>query len=349
MIFIPIEFMFSALMVFLFLHVIRSGEPGQWNPPFLLLILLSALQSCLIGLRWGYDVGVTAYLSPIVATGLPVLVYAGVLNLVERDRRASGWRVLVHGVPTILVLLLTFVWREAVDVVLIVTFLGYAVAVLRLLLPGTDALGGASLDGVGFTYQAIFFAALFLLSSALIDTVIFLSFLWNKVEHVPSVILFANFVALAMLGSAATLASSSNPPPEAAHPRPVRTGGISGTETFQRIEELMSNDKTYRDATLNLDRLARKAVIPSRQVSQAINRATGMNVSQYVNGYRIAEACDLLRRTQHPVTEIMFDVGFQTKSNFNREFRRVTGTTPQSWRSKTSSAEQEEQLETNAS
>jgi AraC-like DNA-binding protein len=32
------------------------------------------------------------------------------------------------------------------------------------------------------------------------------------------------------------------------------------------------------------------------------------------------------------VTTIMLDAGFQTKSNFNREFRRVTGTSPSLWR-----------------
>jgi len=33
----------------------------------------------------------------------------------------------------------------------------------------------------------------------------------------------------------------------------------------------------------------------------------------------------------------MFDVGFQTKSNFNREFRRVTDTTPLEWRDRSRS------------
>lgn len=56
------------------------------------------------------------------------------------------------------------------------------------------------------------------------------------------------------------------------------------------------------------------------------------NVSQYVNDYRIGEACRLLAATQKSVTEVMFEVGFQTKSNFNREFRRVTDMTPVAWR-----------------
>ncbi|WP_245425359.1 helix-turn-helix domain-containing protein [Phyllobacterium brassicacearum] len=64
----------------------------------------------------------------------------------------------------------------------------------------------------------------------------------------------------------------------------------------------------------------------------------GMSVSQYVNDYRVKEACRLLAGTDEPITRIMFDAGFQTKSNINREFLRVTGTSPKAWRARTSSA-----------
>lgn len=54
---------------------------------------------------------------------------------------------------------------------------------------------------------------------------------------------------------------------------------------------------------------------------------------QYINEFRVMEACELLAKSDKSVTEIMFDVGFQTKSNFNRAFRRVTGMPPIQWRS----------------
>ncbi len=72
--------------------------------------------------------------------------------------------------------------------------------------------------------------------------------------------------------------------------------------------------------------------MPARDVSSVINRATGLNVSQFVNNRRIGEACRLLEETDKPLTTVMFDCGFSTKSNFNREFRRVTGTSPSQWR-----------------
>jgi adenosylmethionine-8-amino-7-oxononanoate aminotransferase len=102
----------------------------------------------------------------------------------------------------------------------------------------------------------------------------------------------------------------------------VRPETGSDKETLSAIEALMAAKRVYRDVDLNLDRLARKLGIPARQISTAINRATGKNVSQYVNEHRIAEACALLVETDKPVTEIMFEV-LQTASNLSREFCRL--------------------------
>jgi len=55
-------------------------------------------------------------------------------------------------------------------------------------------------------------------------------------------------------------------------------------------------------------------------------------VSQIVNEYRIQDAIRLLKTTDLPITAVMFECGFQTKSNFNREFARVTGATLSDYR-----------------
>jgi AraC-like DNA-binding protein len=49
-----------------------------------------------------------------------------------------------------------------------------------------------------------------------------------------------------------------------------------------------------------------------------------------VNGWRIAEACRLMQGGAS-VTEAMLGAGFNTKSNFNREFLRVMGLPPSDW------------------
>ncbi len=72
--------------------------------------------------------------------------------------------------------------------------------------------------------------------------------------------------------------------------------------------------------------------MPARHVSTAINRQHGVNVSHYINGFRLDEACRLLAETDLSVTEVHLEAGFQTKSNFNREFRRKFGQSPSEWR-----------------
>jgi AraC-like DNA-binding protein len=79
-----------------------------------------------------------------------------------------------------------------------------------------------------------------------------------------------------------------------------------------------------------LARLARKLIVPAKQLSAAINRTKGENVSRYINRQRIEEACRLLS-TGQSITVAMLDSGFNTKSNFNREFLRVKGSNPSTW------------------
>ncbi|WP_455854408.1 helix-turn-helix domain-containing protein [Ensifer canadensis] len=101
---------------------------------------------------------------------------------------------------------------------------------------------------------------------------------------------------------------------------------------MRSVDELMRRKALYKDLELNLSRIARKLGVPARRISNAINRIHGISVSQYVNNYRVEEACRLLSATDEAITQIAFEAGFLTKSNFNREFLRVTGQSPSSWR-----------------
>ena len=97
---------------------------------------------------------------------------------------------------------------------------------------------------------------------------------------------------------------------------------------FNRIETLISESRIYADPGLTLARLGRRLGVPARKVSVAVNRVTGDNVSRYINAHRIRRAAELLSTTTLPVTEIMLEVGFQSKSTFNTEFRRIYNQTP---------------------
>ncbi|WP_197283892.1 helix-turn-helix domain-containing protein [Rhizobium acidisoli] len=331
MLFIPLPFAVALLLLVLFVTVLRRDEEAVPNRPFLALILLAALQSVLSGLRWGYGVQAIGLIAPVIAAMVPPLAYAGVSRLVRTSRRPLPARVALHAVPAALILLLMAVWREAIDIALVLIFVGYALAILLLMRPGADALRLAPFEGAVPAYRAIIFAAAALCLSAALDTFVFLDLTSAHSARALMLISIGNLAVLVILGIAAAAASRSRAPAEMVETAP-RPETSEDKETIAAVDALMEARKLYRDANLNLDRLARKTGIPARQISAAINRAMDKNVSQYVNDYRIGEACRLLSGTGKSVTEVMFEVGFQTKSNFNREFRRVTDMTPVAWR-----------------
>ena len=53
---------------------------------------------------------------------------------------------------------------------------------------------------------------------------------------------------------------------------------------------------------------------------------------QYLNRYRIQEACTALSQTNTPISAIAMDCGFYDQSHFTRSFIRVLHTTPAAYR-----------------
>ncbi|WP_254694283.1 helix-turn-helix domain-containing protein [Sulfitobacter sp. SK012] len=98
-------------------------------------------------------------------------------------------------------------------------------------------------------------------------------------------------------------------------------------------DAFMNDKNIYTDSNLTLARVARRLSVPVRDVSTAINRITGENFPRYINGFRVRHAQDALRKTELPITEVMSDAGFVSKSSFNTEFRGITGQTPSQFRS----------------
>jgi AraC-like DNA-binding protein len=328
--FVPLPFVVALLLFILLGVVARREDEASPNLAFLGLILLAAVQSVFTGLRWGYGISEVGYIAPASAAIMPSLLYAGVSKLV----RTSGGRwpalLAIHATPAVIVIVIIIFWRGAIDVALIAIDFIYAAAILWLLRSGADGLRLAPFDGAVPAYRAIIAAAVILCLSGMVDMLISFDLASGHGARAATVIGIANLFILVLVGVAAAAASQSRVPLNAAEPAETLSppDASEDVDTIRRVDDLMQEKKLYRDANLNLNRLARRAGIPARQISAAINRATAKNVSQYVNQYRITEACRLLTDTDQSVTEIMLAVGFQTKSNFNREFRRVTDMTP---------------------
>ena len=334
--FIPLPFVVALLLVVMFIVFFRGGDDVRTNRAFLTLIALCALQSVLVGLRWGYGVSEARYVLPVLAACLPPLVYIAFRGLMRVAAESRIAMLANLALSPLLIVIMEFIWPMAIDLALIVIFVGHAIALLLLGRKGPDGLDEAQFASVTSAHRALIIAAIALCVSALFDLLVFFDFEWAHGQNVAALVSNANLFGLLLIGLMAALAGKSKAPQTAIEPvaelPPLAEPSEQDRDIVARVDRLMETQALYRDENLNLSRLARRLGLPSRQISGAINRSLGVNVSQYVNQLRIREACRLLEETEQSVTAIMLSSGFQTKSNFNREFRRVTGMSPVDWR-----------------
>ncbi|WP_436515572.1 helix-turn-helix domain-containing protein [Ekhidna sp. To15] len=99
----------------------------------------------------------------------------------------------------------------------------------------------------------------------------------------------------------------------------------------RKLEQLMRERKPYINASLKLSDLAAVLELNPRHLSQTINTHFKMNFSEYVNYHRIEDAKIQLTesiKSGKTILEILYETGFNTKSNFNHTFKELTGQTP---------------------
>ena len=97
----------------------------------------------------------------------------------------------------------------------------------------------------------------------------------------------------------------------------------------------MSKDKLFLDPELSVDKLSKVSGTSPRNISQVINEILNQNFYEFVNSYRISAAKEQLedpQETDKTVLEILYSVGFNSKSVFNSSFKKSTGLTPTEYR-----------------
>ena len=83
---------------------------------------------------------------------------------------------------------------------------------------------------------------------------------------------------------------------------------------------------------LSLTKVAKAVNISANHLSEKFKQVTGVNFVDYVARIRFEKACDLLLNSNLRISEIAFAVGFQSLSQFNRVFKKLTRQSPTQFR-----------------
>lgn len=326
---LPIPAFAALVLSFLLIRLWQRGGPGRAFAPFLALVAMQAV--LVVGVHhWG--LGWMRAVQPVTAMLLPPAAWVSLRVTAMGAPLRGQWPHLAA--PVAMALLLGIAPVSALgqvspalalmlDLSIPALYLGYGLAVWRAARGDLPRLRLGAQSGAALIWRAI---AGVLAASALSDLAISGVILIGQGGWVPWIIAVVTSGNLLLLG-ALTQMPELEAPPEPAAPAPTR----EDSALTARLEELMRQGRLWTDPDLTLTRLARRLHVPVKTLSSAINRDTGANVSRYVNGFRVAHACARLAAGDD-VTQAMLTSGFATKSNFHREFRRVTGKSPTEWR-----------------
>lgn len=107
------------------------------------------------------------------------------------------------------------------------------------------------------------------------------------------------------------------------------------TKEIQALKDFMFEKEPYLDSSLTIQDLSEKVKIPVKELSTLINLYMDKHFFDFVNEYRIEKAMKILKdpdQKKLTVLEILYEVGFNSKSSFNTSFKKHTGKTPTEYR-----------------
>ncbi|MGJ8618621.1 MAG: helix-turn-helix domain-containing protein [Sulfitobacter sp.] len=332
MIAFPLPMLTFLLAVFaaFFVSRIDTGV-RRTNLLLRLFFVLIAAGSLLVGLRFGYGVQGLIPFQRVIPLFVGPCLYLAFLGLAVGGRRYRTAQ-MVHfaiAVCGAVLSILTAAHMGYLDGFIGLSYLVYAAALLLLWSKGINHLSQARIELVASLRWWMLAAAALLIIFLIGDTAIALSFAFQRPDSTLS-LLSGSAVVMVVLLLMTLFAIAAG---RARHTTPHRSAPDPHADPLeQRARAFLEETKLYLDTDLSIDRLAKRLHVPTRNLSLAINQSCGMNVSQYVNDFRLDHAAALLVNGEESVAQVMEQSGFLTRSNFYRTFQSKFGMSPAAYR-----------------
>lgn len=289
--------------------------------PLVLLLVLCAAQSLIIALNQHYGVVSMRMVQPLVASLIPPAAWLAYLNKASRKD-------FLHALGPLTALAAILVSPQFLDVLLPGLFVLYGALILLSAKYGADTQPDALLASGDLPARIWRVIGTALIASALSDVLIVVSQIAGFSGLKSWIISVFSVGNLLIIGALSFSPHLEHIDEENVEETPLPQ--TANKEIWARIQGFMKDQKPYLDPDLTLARLSRKIGVPTKVLSSTINLATGENVSRFINNARIEAAQgEMLKGSS--ITNAMLMSGFNTKSNFNREFLRVAGRSPSAW------------------
>ncbi|MHA4812045.1 helix-turn-helix domain-containing protein [Flavitalea flava] len=99
------------------------------------------------------------------------------------------------------------------------------------------------------------------------------------------------------------------------------------TDVFRYVKEHYSED-------ISLSCIAKVANLTPQSFCRLFKNKMNKHFVEYLNDIRVSNACKLLIETDMSISQVAFDCGYNTVSNFNKLFKKITGLAPKEYKKK---------------
>ena len=113
---------------------------------------------------------------------------------------------------------------------------------------------------------------------------------------------------------------------------PKRNQEIISSEAPFRIRETVSYINDHIQDKLEVTQLANIAGIDVAHYSRIFKKYIGISPYQYILQRKIERAEAILSVSNHKISEIAYELGFQSHANFTAAFHKINGNTPEAYR-----------------
>ncbi|UXX79382.1 AraC family transcriptional regulator [Reichenbachiella carrageenanivorans] len=104
------------------------------------------------------------------------------------------------------------------------------------------------------------------------------------------------------------------------------------TDNSHRIDTVLKYISDNYVSDICLDDVADIACMTTNSFCRFFKRMTNKSFTRFLNEVRIKNASRLLVQENVPVSEVCYMVGFNTITNFNKQFKQIMGRTPSDYR-----------------
>lgn len=292
---------------------------------FIFMLTLRISKSILLTFTDGlHDFLLTIGLSGFLAIGPTYMFFTeAILN----PKFKFEWKQLIHLLPAIV---FTFMWvfldqiRSNGDIwhIFYRTILLQYMAYLALTIYRTNSKE----QDKSIIVRQLNIISVFLLA-------IWFAYLLNEVAGFPyisgailySILIYFSLIIVLNKGYVINLSSSK-----------YKKTGLNHSENQRILYELdilFNNEMIFKDNTISLTKLTKILKTNTHILSQVINENKQQTFFELIGFYRIKEAKKLLASLENlKISEIAFDVGYNSLSAFNTAFKKSTGLTPSKFR-----------------